>query len=63
MCGRRSQLDVAHALTTHFGLGHFNAALLTDHAAVFQALVLTAQALVIFTGPKIRAQKGRHALV
>ena len=46
------QLDVAHALTTHFGLGHFNAALLTDHTAVFQALVLTAQALVVFYWPK-----------
>ena len=46
------QLDVAHALTTHFGLGHFNAALLTDHTAVFQALVLTAQALVVFYRPE-----------
>ena len=49
---RRRQLDVAHALTTHFGLGHFNAALLTDNTTVFQALVLTAQALVIFYRPK-----------
>ncbi len=32
--------------------GHFNAALLTDHTAVFQALVLTAQALIIFYRPK-----------
>ena len=48
MRGRRSQFDVAHALTAHFGLGHFDAALLADHTAVFQALVLTAQALVIF---------------
>ena len=50
--GRRSQLDVAHALTTHFGLGHFNATLLTDHTTVFQALVLTAQALVVFYWPE-----------
>ena len=49
---RTCQLDVAHALTTHFSLGHFNAALLTDHTAVFQALVLTAQALIIFYRPK-----------
>ncbi|MNV15609.1 hypothetical protein D3C71_1063400 [compost metagenome] len=48
----RRQLDVAHALTAHFGLGHFNAALLTDHTTVFQALVLTAQALVIFYWPE-----------
>ena len=50
--GRGSQLDVAHALTTHFGLGHFNAALLTDHATVFQALVFAAQAFVIFYRPE-----------
>ena len=49
---RRRQLDVAHTLTAHFSLGHFNAALLTDHTTVFQALVLTAQALVIFYWPK-----------
>ena len=49
---RRRQLDVAHTLTAHFSLGHFNAALLTDHTAVFQALVLTAQALVVFYWPE-----------
>ena len=49
---RACQLDVAHALTTHFSLGHFNAALLTDHTAVFQALVLTAQALIVFYWPE-----------
>ena len=46
------QLDVAHTLTAYFSLGHFNAALLTDHTTVFQALVLTAQALVIFYRPE-----------
>ena len=49
---RGSQFDVAHTLTAYFSLGHFNAALLTDDATVFQALVLTAQALVIFYRPK-----------
>lgn len=34
MSGRRRQLDVAHALTTHFGLGHFNAALHRSHHGV-----------------------------
>ncbi len=43
---------MAHTLTAYFSLGHFNAALLTDDATVFQALVLTAQALVIFYRPK-----------
>ena len=52
MRSRTCQLDVAHALTTHFSLGHFNAALLTDHTAVFQALVLTAQALIVFYWPE-----------
>ncbi|KAF1069317.1 MAG: hypothetical protein GAK45_01130 [Pseudomonas citronellolis] len=45
--GRRGQLDVAHALTTHFGQSDFHAALLADHTTVLQALVLTAQALVV----------------
>lgn len=59
---RTCQLDVAHALTTHFSLGHFNAALLTDHTAVFQALVLTAQALIIFLpAQRYGRRKGRHA--
>ena len=41
------ELDVAHALAAHLGLRHFDAALLADHAAVLQALVLAAQALVV----------------
>ncbi|MNN08416.1 hypothetical protein D3C81_1212690 [compost metagenome] len=44
---RRSQLDVAHALAAHLGQGDFHAALLADHAAVLEALVLAAQALVV----------------
>ncbi|CCK17023.1 hypothetical protein BN136_3033 [Cronobacter universalis NCTC 9529] len=59
---RGSQLDVAHALTTHFSLGHFNAALLTNHTAVFQALVLTAQALIVFYRPKDTGAKQTVAL-
>ena len=47
MRGRAGQLDVAHALAAHLGLGHFDAALFADHAAMLQALVLAAQALVI----------------
>ncbi|MNZ95684.1 hypothetical protein D3C78_1148490 [compost metagenome] len=48
----RGQFDVRHALTTNLGQGDFNAALLADHAAVFQALVLTAQALVVLDWAK-----------
>ena len=44
---RRGQVDVTHALAAHLGLRDFNAALLADHAAVLQALVLAAQALVV----------------
>ena len=44
---RRGQLDVAHALAAHLGQRDFDAALLADHAAVLQALVLAAQALVV----------------
>ena len=43
----RGQVDVAHALAAHLGLRDFDAALLADHAAVLQALVLAAQALVV----------------
>jgi hypothetical protein len=49
---RRGQLDVAHALAAHLGLGHLDAALLADDAAVLEALVLAAQALVVFDGAK-----------
>src|SRR5690554_166115 len=44
---RRGQLDVRHALAAHLGQRHFDAALLADHATVLEALVLTAQALVV----------------
>ena len=44
--GRR-QVDVTHAVAPHLGLRDLDAALLADHAAVLQALVLAAQALVV----------------
>ena len=43
---------MAHALAAHFGLGHFNAAFLANHTAVFQALVFTAQAFIVLDGTK-----------
>jgi hypothetical protein len=43
---------VTHAFTTNLGLCDFNAALLADHAAVLQALVLAAQAFVVLDGTK-----------
>ena len=47
MRDRARQLDVAHALAAHLGQRDFDAALLADHAAVLEALVLAAQALVV----------------
>ena len=44
---RRRQVDVTHALAAYLGLRDLDAALLADHAAVLQALVLAAQALVV----------------
>ena len=38
---------MAHALAAHLGQRHFHAALLADHAAMLEALVLAAQALVV----------------
>ena len=49
---RRGQFDMAHALAAHLGQRHFDAALLADHAAVLQALVLAAQALVVLDRPE-----------
>src|SRR5205823_11480090 len=44
---RRRELDVAHPLAADLCKRHFDAALFADDAAVLQALVLAAQALVI----------------
>ncbi len=49
---RRGQVDVTHALASHLGLRDLDAALLADHAAVLQALVLAAQALVVLDRPE-----------
>jgi len=49
---RRGELDVAHALAAHLRLGDLDAALLADDAAVLQALVLAAKALVVLHGPE-----------
>src|SRR5205085_3211273 len=43
----RGKFDVSHAVAADLLHGHFNAALLTDDALVFHALVLAAQALIV----------------
>ena len=43
----RGQVNVTHALTTHFGQSDFDAATLTGDATMFQTFVFTAQAFVV----------------
>ncbi len=52
MRNRRCQFDMAHALTTHFGEGNFNATFFANNATMLEALVLTAKAFVIFDRAK-----------
>ncbi len=55
---RRGQVDVAEALTAHLRLNHLDAALLAHDAAVLHALVLAADALVVFDRAKdLRAEQ------
>src|SRR3954452_16008944 len=49
---RRGQLDMTHAVAPHLRQGDLDAALLADDAAIFHALVLAAQALVILDRPE-----------
>ncbi len=49
---RRSQLNMAHTLPAHTGLGHFHAAAVTDNALVPDLLILAAMTLPVLTGPK-----------
>ena len=44
---RARQVDVPHAFATHLGERDFNATLLADDAAILEALVLAANALVV----------------
>ena len=53
---RAGELDVAHALAAHLGLGDLDAALVADDAAVLHALVLAAEALPVRDRPEDRAQ-------
>ena len=48
MRGGAGQLDMAHAFTSYLGQGDFDATFFADYAAVLEALVLAAQALVVF---------------
>ena len=44
---RARELDVAHAFPAHLGDRHLHSALLADHSAMLETLVLPAQALVV----------------
>src|SRR5581483_3064807 len=50
MRARAGQLDVSQPFTANTGERHFDAALVADHAAMFHALVLSAQALPVLRG-------------
>ena len=52
MSNRARQFDMAHALTTHLGQGHFHTTFLADYTAMLEALVLTAQTFVVFNWAK-----------
>ena len=62
MGARRGQINVAHAVTPDLGLGDFNATLLANDTAVFQALVLAAQALIVLDGAEDFCAKESIAL-
>jgi len=49
---RAGQLDVTHAIAADAGQSHFHATLFANNTAVLQALVLSAQALVVFDRAK-----------
>ena len=52
VCRGARQFDMTHAITADLGQGDFNATLLTDHTTVLEALVLAAQALIVFGRPE-----------
>src|SRR3982074_3562962 len=52
MCHGAGELDVTHALATDLGERALDTALLADHAAVLQALVLCAKAIVVLDRPE-----------
>src|SRR6185436_2711426 len=55
---RRGEGDVAEPLAADFGLRHFDAALVADHAAVLHALVLAAEAFPVGDRPEdLRAEE------
>jgi hypothetical protein len=55
---RAGELDVAHALAAHLGLGDLDPALVADDAAVLHALVLAAEALPVRDRPEdLRAEE------
>src|SRR5437773_12576105 len=55
---RRRERDVSEAFAAHFGLRHFDAALVADDSAVLHALVLAAQALPVGDRPEdLRAEQ------
>ena len=52
MCNGTRQIDVRHALATHFCLRNFNATFLADHATMLQPLVFAAETFVVLDRAK-----------
>ena len=57
---RGRQLDVAHALTTNDGTGHFDAALVADDTVVTDALVFAAIAFPVLGRTKRSSRRTDH---
>ena len=53
---------MAHTLTTHLGQCHFDTTLFADHPAMLQALIFSAQALIVFYRPENSCTKKTVAL-
>ena len=49
---RRGELDMAHPLAAHLGEGDFHAAFLAGDAAILDALILAAKALIVLHRPE-----------
>ena len=52
MGNRTGQFDVAHSFAAHLGQRHLHTTLLAHHTAVFQALILATETLVVAHRPE-----------
>ena len=72
MGARRCQINVAHAVAAHFGLGDFNTAFFKDDSAMLEAFVFATQAFIVLdrsenlcndlTGSELKIKKNAKRL-